>query len=140
MLCSSRMSEKLTTTSSLTGSMLKRLPPCPGIIASRSVTRDPHSTSLMAKLLPMKPRPPVMRMPFPARSGYSVIDVDSRPDCFHEEQIRLDHLPIGQRVEVKTRPVGDSARARTLWSRINKAGPTQQTSERVSIVHPVVDL
>src|SRR5450756_1178381 len=67
MLCSSRISEKFTTTWSRMGSTLKRLPPRPGIMASISRTWAPQSTSFAARLLPTKPRPPVTSTSLPSK-------------------------------------------------------------------------
>src|SRR5271157_2140677 len=59
--CSFLTSEKFTLTRSSISLMLKRLPPWRGSMLSTMVTRLPKRTSSMARLLPMKPSPPVMR-------------------------------------------------------------------------------
>src|SRR5262245_57779588 len=65
------MSPKLTATRPRTGSMLNRLPPYSGIIASISVTSAPAPTRAIARLEPMNPRPPVTSTRIPRNASRS---------------------------------------------------------------------
>src|SRR2546421_9417775 len=60
MLYSSRTSAMFTVTSFSIPWMLKRLPPYSGMSESTSTTSAPSESRRRARLLPMKPRPPVM--------------------------------------------------------------------------------
>src|SRR6266850_2187986 len=57
----------LTLTRSPTPTMLNKLPPYSGMRLSTSVTCAPNSTRRRARLEPIKPSPPVMRMFRPSK-------------------------------------------------------------------------
>ena len=110
-----------TCTLSLMSSILNKFGPMLGDEAINKRYMRPSLTNLRARDEPIKPNPSVMRILFSVKSGFSIMVVSSRLDSFHKKQVRLYHLPIGQRVEVETCPVENLACVCILQLRIIKA-------------------
>src|SRR5512136_397987 len=94
--------------------MLKRLPPCLGSMLSTIVTRAPSLTSSIARLLPIKPNPPVIRTSLFLNS--SILPLQLPKSCvLHKDVIHRRHNNDEAWYAIKEATFENVVREKPVW-------------------------